>query len=160
MLVATISCNSLAQQLPNFSSSSPAIPAQQVNSPVYSEWSPDPGLTEPMSTSPYTPVVPWQEQAAAGGASGGSDGAGGGAGAAEANNPGVPFSQFQFKNVFIPESNGSHGYANQFIVQPVIAIKLNPDHYFQYHIVRATLPVLAAVLQTHRSGRLTIIEIG
>jgi len=79
--------------------------------------------------------------AAGGGAAGGS----GGAGAGAANNPGVPLAQFQFQNVFVPESYEGTGYSNQFIVQPVIPIMRNPDSYFKYHIVRPTLPILSPV---------------
>ncbi|MGB3127875.1 MAG: hypothetical protein WBB95_29010 [Pseudomonas sp.] len=66
-----------------------------------------------------------------------------GGGAAAAVNPSAPLSQLQFQNTFIPESYGGSGYANQFIVQPVIAVNRKPDSYFPYHIIRPTLPILA-----------------
>ena len=70
---------------------------------------------------------------------------GSGSGAAAAVNPSAPLSQLQFQNTFIPESYGGNGYANQFILQPVIAINRHPDSYFPYHIVRPTFPILAPV---------------
>ena len=76
---------------------------------------------------------------------GGGEAEGGGAGAGAAVNPSVPLSQIQFQNVFIPESYGGDGYANQFVVQPVIAINRKPESYFPYHVIRATFPVLAPV---------------
>lgn len=46
---------------------------------------------------------------------------------------------------FIPETYGGSGYANTFIIQPVIPINRNPDAFFPYHIVRPTFPILAPV---------------
>lgn len=74
--------------------------------------------------------------------SGASSEQGGGAGAAAAVNPGAPLSQIQFQNVLIPESYGGSGYSNQFIVQPVISVNRMPGSFFEYHVVRPTLPVL------------------
>ena len=57
----------------------------------------------------------------------------------QATNPGAALIQFQIQNQFIPESNNSSGYANSFIVQPVIPISLG-DFYFQNLVTRTTLP--------------------
>lgn len=126
-----------------FSDQSKGIPAIPVSSLGSGEW-----LNRAETVEPYSPYA-WQEQAAGGqaGAAGDGEGGGGGqaAGAAAANDPSVPLSQWQFQNKFIPESYNSSGYANQFIVQPVIAIALKPESYFKYHIIRATFPVLAPV---------------
>jgi hypothetical protein len=157
LLVAGIACSAPAQQRFAMPSAIGSAPTRQVNGPGYNETFSGPGAYQPSSANeayaqPYEPIsnyspASWVQEAekASGGEAGAAGGGGGGqaAGAAAANNPGVPLSQFQFQNVFVPESYGSTGYANQFIVQPVIAINLNPDNYFQYHIVRATLPVLA-----------------
>jgi hypothetical protein len=81
---------------------------------------------------------------ATGGGGAGADG-GGGVSAADAVNPAAPISSIQFQNTFIPESYNSTGYANQFIVQPVISFALKPDRYFDYHIIRPTFPILEPV---------------
>lgn len=97
------------------------------------------------NSQPYAPAS-WQEQASGQTAGGGGEGeSGGGAGAGAAVNPSVPLSQIQFQNVFIPETYDGSGYANQFVVQPVIAINRKPESFFPYHIIRATFPVLAPV---------------
>jgi hypothetical protein len=75
------------------------------------------------------------------GQSGGSGG-GGGAGAGAATDPTAPLAQLQLQNVFIPETYDSSGYANQFIIQPVIPIFLDFEN-FPYHIIRPTLPVIS-----------------
>jgi len=102
------------------------------------------------NSQPYAPAS-WQEQASGqtaggGAAGGGGEGeSGGGAGAGAAVNPSVPLSQIQFQNVFIPETYDGSGYANQFVVQPVIAFNRKPESYFPYHVVRATFPILDPV---------------
>lgn len=58
----------------------------------------------------------------------------------QATNPGAALVQFQLQNQFIPNSNNSSGYANSFIVQPVIPISLGEDYYFQNVVTRTTLP--------------------
>lgn len=144
-IVFCLSGQLLAQTGFQISDHSKPISAIPVSASRTNEW-----LNNSKLEAPYAPYS-WQEQAAGGGqagASGGGQAGGGGpeaAGAAAANNPGVPLSQWQFQNAFLPESYNSSGYANQFIVQPVIAIALKPDSYFKYHIVRATFPVLAPV---------------
>jgi hypothetical protein len=54
----------------------------------------------------------------------------------------VPLAQIQFQNIFIPNTRGASGYANTFIVQPVIPINLNSE-IFPYHIIRPTLPLIS-----------------
>ena len=40
-----------------------------------------------------------------------------------ATDPSAPLLQFQIQNLFIPSTEHADGYANQFIVQPVIPFK-------------------------------------
>jgi len=56
----------------------------------------------------------------------------------QATNPGAALIQLQLQNQFIPESHKSSGYANNFIVQPVIPISLG-DFYFQNLVTRTTI---------------------
>jgi len=49
--------------------------------------------------------------------------------------------QIQFQNVFIPITRGADGYANTFIIQPVVPINLSSE-IFPYHIIRPTLPLI------------------
>ena len=63
--------------------------------------------------------------------------------ASQATNPAAPLVQLQLQNVFIPESDNSSGYANQFIIQPVIPFHLSDDGYFPNFITRWTLPVVS-----------------
>jgi len=117
-----------------------AIPVSSSSS--YGEWL---NSSKPSNPYPSANWNPWQEpQAGAEPGSGGSAAAegGGGAGAGEAVNPGAPLSQIQFQNVFVPESYGASGYSNQFIVQPVISVNRKPGSFFEYHVVRLTLPIL------------------
>ncbi len=81
--------------------------------------------------------------AAGGGASGGGASGGGGAGAAAATDPSVPLAQLQLQNLFGFETYDASGYANTFIVQPVIPLHIGEDSFFPYHIIRATLPIIA-----------------
>jgi len=67
---------------------------------------------------------------------------GNGAGAAAAVDPSVPLVQMQFQNTFIPSTYGATGYSNQFVLQPVLPVRLNSE-FFPYHIVRPTLPIVA-----------------
>ena len=62
----------------------------------------------------------------------------------QATNPAAPLIQFQLQNVFSPSNRGASGYANTFIVQPVIPFHLGDDKYFQNIIVRTTLPILTS----------------
>jgi len=59
----------------------------------------------------------------------------------QATNPAAPLIQFQLQNVFAPSNRGASGYANTFIVQPVIPFSLGKDSYFQNIITRTTLPI-------------------
>ena len=61
--------------------------------------------------------------------------------ATQATNPAAPLIQFQLQNVFAPSNRGASGYANTFIVQPVIPFSLGKDSYFQNIITRTTLPI-------------------
>ena len=61
--------------------------------------------------------------------------------AATATNPIGNLIQFQLQNVFIPTSWESSGYANLFIIQPVIPIKLH-NKIFPTLLTRTTLPIV------------------
>lgn len=160
ILASGFACSSIGQLHYDLPSAIEPLPVRQINGSTYRDLAARIGTSEPtaiepisieatsskpLAPSPYTLVVPWQEQAVSAAAAGGGSGQeeGGDAGAGAAVNPSVPLSQIQFQNVFIPESFDSHGYANQFVVQPVIAINRNPDKFFPYHVIRATLPILA-----------------
>ncbi len=49
--------------------------------------------------------------------------------------------QFQLQNIFIPNSWDSSGYANQFLIQPVVPISL-PSKIFPTLITRTTVPIV------------------
>lgn len=66
---------------------------------------------------------------------------GGGAGAAQSVDPTAPLAQIRFQNYFIPSTRDADGYANTFVIQPVIPMYLNSE-IFPYHILRPTLPIL------------------
>ena len=76
------------------------------------------------------------------GGSGSSASGGSAAGAGAATDPSVPLTQLQFQNVFVPSTYDSSGYANKFIVQPVIPFHLNSE-FIPYHIMRPTIPIIA-----------------
>jgi hypothetical protein len=59
----------------------------------------------------------------------------------QATNPAAALIQFQIQNLFSPSNRGASGYANTFIVQPVIPIALSKTGYFQNIITRTTLPI-------------------
>ncbi len=61
--------------------------------------------------------------------------------ATAATNPLANLIQFQFQNIFIPNSWDSSGYANQFLIQPVVPISL-PSKIFPTLITRTTLPIV------------------
>lgn len=65
----------------------------------------------------------------------------GGAGAAQSVDPTQPLAQIRFQNYFIPSTRNADGYANTFVIQPVIPMYLNSEA-FPYHIIRPTLPIL------------------
>ena len=65
--------------------------------------------------------------------------------ASKANNPASPTVQLQIQNQFTPETYNADGYANSFVVQPVIPFALGPDNYFQSIITRTTIPLITAV---------------
>ena len=69
----------------------------------------------------------------------------------QATNPAAALVQLQLQNVFVPKSDNSSGYANTFIVQPVIPFHLGDDSYFQSLIVRPTIPL--AVTTPNPDGR-------
>ena len=71
--------------------------------------------------------------------------------ATQATNPAAALIQLQLQNVFVPESHNSSGYANTFIVQPVIPFGLGKDKYFQDLVFRATIPL--AVTTPNPNGR-------
>lgn len=60
----------------------------------------------------------------------------------QATNPAAALIQLQLQNQFIPNSNNSSGYANSFVVQPVIPFSLGEDSYFQNFVTRTTLPLV------------------
>jgi hypothetical protein len=62
--------------------------------------------------------------------------------AAQATNPAAALIQLQLQNVFVPNSHNSSGYANTFIVQPVIPFSLGKDSYFQNLVTRTTIPLV------------------
>jgi len=68
----------------------------------------------------------------------------------QATNPVAALIQLQLQNVFQPESHNSSGYANTFIVQPVIPFHIG-DGYFENLIVRPTIPL--AVTTPNPNGR-------
>jgi hypothetical protein len=59
-------------------------------------------------------------------------------GGASATNPVAPILQLQIQNFFVPESFNASGYANQFIIQPVLPYEI----FDQPFISRLTLPVV------------------
>jgi len=61
--------------------------------------------------------------------------------AATATNPIGNLIQFQLQNVFIPTSWESSGYANLFVIQPVIPINLH-NKIFPTLLTRTTLPIV------------------
>ncbi len=61
--------------------------------------------------------------------------------AAAATNPISNLIQFQLQNIFIPTSWDASGYANQFLIQPVIPINLH-NKIFPTLITRITLPIV------------------
>jgi len=69
---------------------------------------------------------------------------GGGDLAVAATNPIANLMQFQFQNTSSIESYNSSGYANTFVIQPVIPVKFtdDPDAFFKFGITRTTLPIL------------------
>jgi len=64
--------------------------------------------------------------------------------AVAATNPIANLMQFQFQNTSSIESYNSSGYANAFVIQPVIPIKFtdDPDAFFKFGVTRTTLPIL------------------
>ena len=62
----------------------------------------------------------------------------------QATNPAAALIQFQLQNVFAPSNRGASGYANTFIVQPVIPFSLGKKSYFQNIIIRGTLPIITS----------------
>jgi hypothetical protein len=75
--------------------------------------------------------------------------------ASQATNPAAPLVQLQLQNVFIPESDNSSGYANQFIIQPVLPFHLSDDGYFPNLISRWTLPVVSTANPVGPLGSVT-----
>jgi hypothetical protein len=60
----------------------------------------------------------------------------------QATNPAAALIQLQLQNVFVPNSHNSSGYANTFIIQPVIPFSLGKDSYFQNLVTRTTIPLV------------------
>ncbi len=90
----------------------------------------------------YTPIAASEPQKQAGTAAAGGKGAAENSSlAAAATNPIANLIQFQLQNVFIPNSWDSSGYANQFIIQPVVPINLH-NKIFPTLITRTTLPIV------------------
>ncbi len=61
--------------------------------------------------------------------------------AAKATNPIASLIQFQVQNTFVPDSYDSSGYANTFVLQPVIPFSL-PSETFPTLVTRTTLPIV------------------
>ena len=98
---------------------------------------------------------------AAPGAEGDGSGSGesGGASAAQAVNPAEPLAQIQLQNYFQPKTYNARGYANTFILQPVIPINLNSE-LFPFHIIRPTLPLIGGPDGVKGGvGDLTIVDV-
>jgi hypothetical protein len=91
-------------------------------------------------------------------ASAGSKPKGGGGLAEQATNPGAALVQMQIQNVFVPNSHNSSGYANTFIIQPVIPFSLGKDSYFQNLITRTTIPVVTTPNPDEPPGALITID--
>jgi hypothetical protein len=62
--------------------------------------------------------------------------------ASRATNPGAALIQMQFQNQYTPETHNADGYANSFIIQPVIPFVMGEEHYFQSILTRVTLPIV------------------
>ena len=62
----------------------------------------------------------------------------------QATNPIANLMQFQFQNTSSFESYNASGYANSFVIQPVIPFKISDDEesFFKFGITRTTLPIL------------------
>jgi len=81
--------------------------------------------------------------------------------AKQATDPSAPLALLQFQNVFIPESHAADGYANTFIVQPVIPIP--KQGWFPRSVWRPTIPLVttpdldAGIDGTTGLGDITIV---
>lgn len=136
----------LGQHNQDFSSPPQSVPIQPVSSPIYSEWFSDPASTEPLSTSPYTPITGLQEQAASGGTAGGGA-AGGESGGQDAGVSAGQKAQNPIADlVSLPlQSNWNFGvdpddstlYVG--LLQPVIPLKVNKRLNW---ITRPILPLI------------------
>ena len=64
--------------------------------------------------------------------------------AVAATNPIANLMQFQFQNTSSFESYNASGYANSFVIQPVIPFKISDDEdaFFKFGVTRTTLPIL------------------
>jgi len=60
----------------------------------------------------------------------------------KATNPVGALIQLQLQDLYVPSSDNSSGYANTFILQPVIPFPLGDDGYFQNIIARPTIPIV------------------
>jgi hypothetical protein len=79
-------------------------------------------------------------------AGGGGAASSGGAGAAAATDPSAILTQFQFQNVFTPETYNASGYSNTLILQPVLPFPVampGLKEFFPHHIIRPTLPIIS-----------------
>jgi hypothetical protein len=63
--------------------------------------------------------------------------------ALQATNPVAPLIQLQLQNIFIPKTENAGGYANQFIVQPVIPIAKNSLIPLN-SVLRPTIPIVSS----------------
>jgi hypothetical protein len=77
--------------------------------------------------------------------------------ASQATNPAAALIQLQLQNVFVPDSYNSSGYANTFIIQPVIPFSLGKDKYFQHFINRTTVPVITTPNPNGREANTTAL---
>lgn len=96
------------------------------------------------------PAVAPQSKAAPGGAAPAKK-AGGPSLAEKATDPTAILTQLQFQNIFVPSTYDAHGYANTFIVQPVIPI--SKKGFLPTQIIRPTLPL--SVLTADPDGPLS-----
>jgi hypothetical protein len=83
--------------------------------------------------------------------------------AKQATNPAAPLMLLQLQNSFIPESHAADGYANQFIIQPVIPVK--KLGWLPRTIWRPTIPIVttpdldAGIDGTTGLGDITIVGV-
>ena len=71
----------------------------------------------------------------------------------QATNPTSALIQFQIQNVFTPASHNASGYANNFVLQPVIPFHISDAAFFQNVLTRTTLPISVTANPDGPQGR-------